>query len=174
MTKEYKAWKGILQRCYEPASLLKFPTYVGCSVSDNFGHYSFFYDWYRGQIGWDKNYHLDKDLLVFGNKQYHEDLCVLLPREINIALTTGGSRRGEHPLGVNRTKDGKFVARCWQGDKGHVYLGRYKDQESAYEVYCKSKDKYMQSLADKYFNQVDGRVIDKLRMFSISEFVKGK
>lgn len=172
MTKEYKTWKSMLQRCYEPASLLKCPAYSGCCVSDNFKRYSFFYDWYRSRVGYDKNFHIDKDLLLFGNNQYHEDLCVLLPKEINIALTLGNSRRGEYLLGVNKTQDGRFVARCWQGDKGHVYLGRYKDQEAAHVAYCQSKDAYIQSLAEKYVDQIDERAVEKLKSFSVVEFVK--
>ena len=67
--KEYVLWQHMLTRCFSEKYQTLCPTYKGCNVSDNFLHYSFFYDWCQGQIGFGKvddkgrYWQLDKDLL---------------------------------------------------------------------------------------------------------------
>ena len=76
--KEYQLWQNMLIRCFSDKYQTRQPTYKGCSVSDNFLHYSFFYDWCQEQIGFGKvddkgrGWCLDKDLLLIGNKTYSE------------------------------------------------------------------------------------------------------
>ena len=87
--KEYSLWQDMLKRCFSEKAQTHRPTYKGCNVSDNFLHYSFFYDWCQEQIGFgkvDENgryWQLDKDLLFVGNKTYSETACVFVPQEIN-------------------------------------------------------------------------------------------
>ena len=98
-TKEYVLWKGMLQRCYSDT---QYPTYEGCEVSDNFKSFEYFYEWCNKQIGsGNEGWHLDKDLLVKGNKVYSEDTCVFIPKEINMVLTKSTASRGEYLIGVN-------------------------------------------------------------------------
>ena len=42
--KEYNLWQHMLARCFSEKLQTRYPTYKGCNVSDNFLHYSFFYD----------------------------------------------------------------------------------------------------------------------------------
>ena len=73
--KEYELWTHMLQRCYSDTYKKKRPTYEGCEVSDNFKSYEYFYEWCNRQNGFNnKGWHLDKDLLVKGNKVYNENV----------------------------------------------------------------------------------------------------
>ena len=97
--KEYKLWNGMLERAYSPRYHNINPSYAECSVSENFKSYEYFYEWCQKQKGFrNEKWHLDKDLLIKGNKLYSEDTCVFLPHEINIALTNRKKLRGELPI----------------------------------------------------------------------------
>ena len=102
IVKEYALWQDMLKRCFSEKYQTHKPTYKGCNVSDNFLHYSFFYDWCQEQIGFGKvddkcrYWQLDKDLLFVGNKTYSETACVFVPQEINSFFTdSGNTRRSE-------------------------------------------------------------------------------
>ena len=62
--KEYALWVNMLDRCYNDKYQIKHPTYIGCTVSDNFKYYAYFFEWCQTQIGFNtKGYHLDLSLI---------------------------------------------------------------------------------------------------------------
>jgi len=104
--REYMLWKSMLTRCYNTKYQEGKPTYIGCSVSENFKNYSYFHEWCQNQIGFGNvDFQLDKDLLHKGNKEYNENTCVFIPIETNSVLTKRQLDRGLLPIGV--TKNGK-------------------------------------------------------------------
>jgi hypothetical protein len=134
--KEYNLWKGVLERCFCEKSQTRYPTYKGCNVSDNFLNYAYFYDWCQEQIGFGKVgidgciWQLDKDILFTGNKIYSEDVCVFVPKEINVFFTDRGNVRGDYPVGVHFHKaSGKFKAQCAVNGK-QQHLGYFSTVDS--------------------------------------------
>ena len=175
IVKEYKLWHSMIQRCYSEKYQTRFPTYKGCNVSDNFLHYSFFYDWCQEQIGFGKvdekgrSWCLDKDLLFVGNKTYSETACVFVPNEINSFFTDRGNARGEYPLGVSFYKQtGKFQAHCAVNGKLQ-YLGRFNTPEEAFAVYKPFKENLCKQLALKWQHEIDPRVFNAMMNWEVKE-----
>jgi len=170
--KEYKVWGGMLERCIEKW-WRKYPTYTGTTCSENFKHYSFFYEWCNEQIGFGntdengKSWHLDKDLLVKGNKIYSEDTCVFLPLRLNLLLTRCNAARGSSPIGVHRTPClGKFRATCREANKQR-HLGRFSTQQEAFQAYKTFKEAYIKQEAEKYKYQLDPRAYEALLNYTV-------
>ena len=134
VTKEYVLWNNMLMRCYSDTDKKKQPTYIGCEVSENFKSYEYFYEWCHNQVGFGNEgngnpFHLDKDLLVKGNKVYSESTCVFIPQEINLLLVKRDNNRGEHLIGVCwHKKDNAFVAKVAKNKGKREYLGFLKQK----------------------------------------------
>ena len=172
--KEYKLWQGMLERCFSEKLQTRRPTYRGCSVSDNFLHYSFFYDWCQEQIGFGKvddkgrSWCLDKDLLFVGNKTYSETTCVFVPNEINTFFTDRGNARGEYPLGVYFHKaSGKFEACCRVNGKLQ-HLGYFNTPEEAFAVYKPFKENLCKQLALKWQHEIDSRLFNAMMKWEVN------
>ena len=171
--KEYNLWQHMLARCFSEKLQTRYPTYKGCNVSDNFLHYSFFYDWCQGQIGFgkvDENgryWQLDKDFLFVGNKTYSETSCVFVPQEINLFFTDSGNARGEYPVGVYFDKaNGKFVAQCTVNGK-RQYLGCFNTPEEVFAAYKPFKESLCKQLALKWQSEIDERLFNAMMKWSV-------
>jgi hypothetical protein len=166
--KEYKLWQHMLERCFDEKCQTLHPTYKGCSVSDNFLNYCYFYDWCHKQVGFgkvDENgryWQLDKDLLFVGNKTYSETTCVFLPHEINSFFNEYGNARGEYPLGVSFHKAScKFQATCCVNGK-QQYLGLFNTTQEAFAVYKPFKEALCKQLALKWESEIDVRLFNAM------------
>ena len=140
-TKEYELWRGMLKRCYSDVYKKKHPTYIGCEVSDKFKSYEYFYEWCNEQIGFDnEGWHLDKDLLIKGNKVYSENTCVFLPLEINSLLLGNNKVRGNFPIGVSWHKaSNKYCASVNEFNK-QKHLGLFDNEIDAFRKYKQAKE----------------------------------
>ena len=168
-TKEYTLWKNMLQRCYSGNSRNRYPTYEGCKVSDNFKSYEYFYEWCHKQIGFgNQGWHLDKDLLVKGNKVYSEYSCVFIPREINQLLTKSTASRGEYLVGVYYHKGGKaFIARVNKNTGKPEKLGSFATELEAFNSYKTAKEAFVKEQANKYKSQIDPRAYSALMNYTV-------
>lgn len=168
IAKEYDLWMQMMRRCYSPTYNNKHPTYIGCSVSENFKSYSYFYDWCQDQIGFGVDgFELDKDLLVKGNKIYSEEYCVFIPRALNILLTKRKALRGEYPIGVALDMDtNRFRSHISISGKVRR-LGCYDDRIGAFNAYKKCKEGYIKSLAELNMNFIDRRAYDALMNYRV-------
>ena len=172
-TKEYDLWNGMLRRCYSDSLKKRYPTYKDCEVSDNFKSYEYFYEWCHKQIGFgdDGNgnqFHLDKDLLVKGNKVYSETTCVFIPQEINLMLIKCDASRGEHLIGVCwHKKDNAFVATVSKNKGKRGYLGYFKTEIEAFNAYKQAKEAFVKEVAEKWKSQIDKRAYDSLMNYTV-------
>ena len=172
-TKEYVLWTNMLVRCYSDSSKKRRPTYEGCEVSDNFKNYEYFYEWCNKQIGFtnegnENPFHLDKDLLIKGNKVYSEDTCVFIPAEINTLLIKCSATRGEHLIGVSWHKTRKaFVAKVNKSKGKREYLGFFNTEIEAFKAYKIAKESFIKEQANNWKSQIDDRAYEALMNYTV-------
>ena len=119
------------------------PSYIGCSVSEDWLIFTNFKNWMIQQDWTGKQ--LDKDLLVKGNKQYSSETCFFVSSRINKLLNDNKDRRGELPQGVAK-KGKRFQAYC--KDNGvKVNLGFHNNPKEAHKIYCKYKYQLIKKIA---------------------------
>lgn len=82
----YNTWKAMLERCYSESLKRRRPSYIGCTVCEEWLLFSNFKVWMETQ-DWKGN-QLDKDLLIEHNKVYSPETCLFLSREVNSFLTS--------------------------------------------------------------------------------------
>ena len=168
-TKEYVLWQSMLKRCYSDTLKKKYPTYIGCGVSDNFKSYEYFYEWCHNQVGFsNKGWQLDKDLLVKGNKVYSESTCVFIPSEINSLLINCTASRGEHLIGVYWSKTANaFVSRVSRNKGGSEHLGYFNTEIEAFNAYKKAKEAFIKEQAEKWKGKIDDRAYEALMNYTV-------
>ena len=159
----------ILRICYSPLYLKKNPSYAGCSVCDEWKTFSNFRNWMVRQNF--EGRHLDKDILVSGNKIYSPETCLFVPQEINNLLIVQNERElGEHknkfPVGVYQVSNGKgYCAKISKyGQK--VYLGSFSTPQKAHEVYRKAKGNYILEMANNLQDISDLRLRNALKKWA--------
>ena len=169
-TKEYKLWCNMLRRCYSDDFKKKRPTYEGCEVSENFKSYEYFYEWCNKQVGFNnKDWQMDKDLLVKGNKVYSESTCVFIPQEINSLLINCTASRGKHLIGVYWSKTANaFVSRVSRNKGGSEHLGLFNTEIEAFNAYKQAKENYIKELANKWKDRIDGRAYNALMNYEVN------
>ena len=170
ITKEYALWQSMLVRCYSDAYKKKNSTYKDCEVSDNFKSFEYFYEWCQNQIGFNnKGWHLDKDLLIKGNKIYSENTCIFIPKDINLLLTKSTSSRGEHLIGVCWSKTSKaFVAQVGKSKGKQEYLGLFNTELEAFNAYKKTKETFVKEQASNWKGKIDERAYEALMNYQVN------
>lgn len=161
----YNRWFGMFQRCYAPTSERVARIYSGCTVDPAWHNFQDFAKWFYDQPHHtEKDYQIDKDLLVFGNKIYAPERCCLIPTVLNYAI------RNEPPAanlrGVKKHKSGKFEARASRSGK-YVYLGIYETESEAHSVWKESQCMFLTELGDELLHseKIERRTREHLDIF---------
>lgn len=164
----YKLWLNMLHRCYSESVQKNNPTYIGCTVSDEFKNFQFFAEWVNSQPRTEGiNYHLDKDILVKGNKEYSPTNCRLVPMRINQVFTKANSIRGEYPVGVWLDKRrGTFQCNFYVDGKKRS-MPSSRTPEEAFYKYKKVKENEIKRLADLYKNDILPEVYQALYNYEV-------
>lgn len=143
----YQSWANMIERCYSQKYQEKYPTYKGCSVDSEWLTFSNFKKWMETQ-DW-KGKHLDKDVLLSGNKIYGPDKCIFLSSRINMLLTDSRASRGLYPKGVSyHEKSDRYRASCSNGAK-KISLGCFDTIEEAEASYLKFKANLIKGIAEE-------------------------
>lgn len=155
----YQTWKNMLKRCYSEKYQSTKPTYVGCSVVEEWKTFSVFKAWMEKQ-DWQSN-QLDKDILILNNREYGPNTCVFVSSVVNNFVTESNAARGKYPIGVcwHKVRQ-KFVAYCNNPfTKKQEYLGLFSFPNEAYGAWLKRKQELAILLAAE---QTDERVAKAL------------
>lgn len=161
----YSDWRDIIRRCTDTKFHARYPSYIGCVISEEWGYLSNFIKWVDSQPNrnW-KNCIPDKDLLSDGQKYYAPETVLYVTTEVNAFILDNKRIRGQFMLGVsptNKNKVNPFMAQC-KGNikKVNCYIGTYKTELEAHKAWQAKKHEYACILADK---QTDPRVAKALR-----------
>jgi hypothetical protein len=169
----YRHWRNMMIRCYDEKYQNKYPSYVGCSVVEEWYNFQNFASWF------DENYYefegermeLDKDIIKKGNKFYSSDTCVFVPRSINSLFTKRDAKRGEHPIGVHYNKrDQKYVAQCMDGKGNKKALGYHDTPEDAFLAYKTYKEKLIKQIANIHKDKIPNKLYKALINYRVEIF----
>jgi hypothetical protein len=158
LTEQYKVWNAMLARCYSKSLQKKQPTYIGCTVVEEWRNFQNFAKWY------DENYYeidgyrmnLDKDIIVKGNKVYSPETCVFVPQFINTLFIKGNAMRGNLPIGVKKCSRNpkKFEVQMRNGTDSRGYIGLFDTPEEGFQVYKEHKENYIKEVAEEHKDKI--------------------
>ena len=141
------------------------PLYTGCT--SEFSDFQDFSEWCQTQVGYNSDFHLDKDLLIKGNKVYSKDTCVFLPQEINKLLTKRQRFRGSLPIGLTWEKNHTSIRLGFTRGNERVHCGSYQSVEVAFAVHKKMKEDWIKQQAEKWKSQIDPRTYNALMNYQV-------
>jgi hypothetical protein len=163
--KEYVIWIQIINRCFEPKTKEKNPTYQDVTCCEEWLLYENFYEWLHSQENFDKwlngeRWSIDKDILVKGNKIYSPETCCLVPGYVNSLFVKKDANRGKFPIGVSYSKkEQRYKAIVSMGvlynnKKYDRSCGLYPTPEDAFYLgYKPTKERYIQRVAQEEFDK---------------------
>lgn len=165
---KYNSWASMIARCYRPQVKAKYPNYELCTCSDEWKCYQNFGDFFEADQYRKKGWHLDKDLLVPGNKLYSAETCVFLPPALNSLVMYKTSKTESGFKGVwYDTKYKRYLAQCRVfGKEGVKTLGRYDTAEEASQVVMMTEANNYKYQAEAWEGKVDPRAIEALLFIS--------
>lgn len=155
-TKSYRKWIYMFQRCYNEKSQKKRLTYKYYSIDEKWHNFQNFAEWY--EENWKphmEGWHLDKDILVKGNKVYSPETCCFVPQEINPIFSI-------KPKPLNKTPYyHKFQVQMNKYGK-KTYIGLYDTELEALQAYKEAKEDYIKEVADKWKPYIDLKVYEAM------------
>ena len=167
----YAIWQAMIKRCYLESERKKYPTYVNCTVCEEWHNFQNFAQWHKENYRKFDNiiFHLDKDLLCGkkNNKIYSPDTCAYIPSNINKLLNIRQNHRGKYPIGVQwNVKANKFEASFTKNNK-RFYIGVFSTKEEAFFAYKKEKEKFIKETAKYYKNIIPVKIFDALINYKV-------
>ena len=156
--KEYVAWQSMLKRCFDDEYKKKKPTYKNVTCCEEWLLYENFYNWLHNQENFDKwlngsKWEIDKDILVKRNKVYSPDTCCLVPNNVNGLFIGRSNVNKELPIGVVRSQNGLFRAKCSNQITGNEYTSYHSTVEEAFQAYKTHKESLIKQVAELEYSK---------------------
>lgn len=169
---KYKLWKGMITRCFSAKIKQQHETYIGVSCDDSWLVFSKFISDALTVENVKKylshSWHLDKDILVKGNKLYSLNTVCFVPSEINNLLISSKKTRGCLPVGLSIHKgSGKIQVRVSKGGK-NLFLGKFDNLDEAFHKYKVEKEEHIKFVARKWEGVVADNVFNALMNYEVS------
>ena len=162
----YKVWINMIRRCYDSSN--NCPTYIDCTVCDEWHNFQNFAQWYEDnyyEIDNDKM-QLDKDILIKNNKEYSSDTCCFVNHTINSMFTN--KKRFRNSIIGSYKRCGKYEVSCENTLlKKRQYLGRFNDENEAFTVYKNYKENNIKAVADHYKDKIPDHLYIALYNYEI-------
>lgn len=163
----YDRWSGFMERCYDDKFKESHPYYKDSTASSEWHNFQNFAEWASKQVGYgNPRWHLDKDIIVKGNKKYSAETCCFVPQELNALLLKSEKTRGACPLGLSWHTNNKYTVHV-QGVGNSGYVGIYDDKEYAFEQYKKQKEMRIKQQANKWKDFIDPRAYEALMNYQV-------
>lgn len=166
LTREYRTWSRMLERCYSKNSKTNHPSYSEITVTLSWHNFQVFAKWFCDHPFYECDYELDKDILVKGNKVYGPDTCTLVPKRINTLLLSCKVSRGQLPIGVCKSR-GKYSVFCRNFSDERVWLGYFNTVEAAFNSYKIFKESVIKQIAVNLKDKIEPKVYDVLMDYKV-------
>jgi hypothetical protein len=151
-TLEYSFWETMMYRVYGNTKKEVQRIYGDVTVCEEWHNFQNFAEWCQHQKCFEVGAHLDKDLLVVGNKVYSPETSCFIPKHLNVAITgkkhtntTGFTGVFDEDTGFSASITINSVA---------VRLGTFESKEKAFSVYKSVKEAYIKALAEVYKDKI--------------------
>lgn len=134
-------------------------TYMCAEWSEN--KYETFFIWLDSnyyEIDGETQMDIDKDILQYGNKQYHPDLCLVVPHSINAfyeSITVGKTN-----IKYNE-KTGKYRVTVWD-NKVPIVSSNIDTYNQALDIYCNIKQGVLYGKAQALKDKIPEKVYNAL------------
>jgi hypothetical protein len=167
ITKVYDTWRGMIRRCYNEKERSKQPSYANVSVCEEWHNFQVFAEWfeqnYNSKImqGW----HLDKDILIKGNKIYSPETCCFVPVQVNNLFVKNNKNRGNCPVGVYYNKKHKVYNINYCED---IEISKsYKSKIEAFGAYKYIKENRIKRVAEEWRGKITEQVYQSLINYKV-------
>lgn len=155
----YAAWSHVLERSLSEKKKIAQPTYVGVTVCDEWLKFTNFKKWW--DVNYRAGYHLDKDILCYGNKIYSPDTCIYVPKWLNGFVSERNSRKGEFPVGVSWSKKYGFFEAGISIKGRKKFLGHFTNKQDAHNRWLKENLTLVEAFK-KDLDTIDSRLYPAL------------